>query len=118
TISEYSRQVFLDWCQKEHRSAPPVTVLPLPVEFTSVRASEVTEPDNPRVQVLYVSSLTYNKNHTGLFEACRALWDQGEAFDLILVGKVDAAWKTTILPVIEDLRQQGYPLQWKQHIDD
>lgn len=118
TISEYSQQVFLDWCQKEHLPAPPIAALPLPVEFPAARITHVAESNNPRIQVLFVSSLTYNKNHSGLFDACRTLWDQGERFDLVLVGKVDAAWKTTILPLLDDLRQRGYPLQWKQHIDD
>lgn len=118
TISEYSRMVLQEWCKRHQLPSPPIHVLPLPVEFSGRRAMKASEPDNSRIQVLFVSSLTYNKNHLGLLEACRKLWDQDEEFDLVLVGKVDAAWKSTILPVLNQLIEQGYPLQWHQHIDD
>ncbi len=117
TISEYSRQVFIEWCSRHAIQPPPIHVLHLPVEFPGSRITIPQETDSARIQILFVSSLTYNKNHLGLLQACQQLWDNGLEFDLHLVGKVDAAWADTILPALE-YAQTRYPVYWHKHISD
>jgi glycosyltransferase involved in cell wall biosynthesis len=117
TISEYSRRVFIEWCAKHAIQPPPIHVLHLPIEFPGDRITVPQPPDSDRIQILFVSSLTYNKNHLALLQACQQLWDRGLEFDLHLVGKVDAAWADSVLPTLQHA-QAHYPVYWHKHITD
>jgi len=88
-VSEDSRASLLDywnwagWCRQ-----PEVRVLPLGVDHLSgaISSSTSESASDPLPKVLCVGSLEGRKNHLTLLNACERLWQEGEAFELQLIG--------------------------------
>lgn len=67
--------------------------------------------------VLYVSTLSYNKNHLNLLTATEKLWQSGLSFKLELVGQADPSWSPKVKEYIEKLQRKNLPISWAMHID-
>ena len=92
-------------------------VAPWPVPFSGERPT--AQPNFAARRILCVARLEPHKNHLRLLEACEALWKEGLAFELHLIGCLaypDTAWK--ILRRLRRLKHSGRPLTWQAHVDE
>jgi glycosyltransferase involved in cell wall biosynthesis len=88
-VSAASREELLGyWTWLGIARPPPVAVLPMGADFNGApRASGRPAAGPPRL--LSVGIIEPRKNQDLLLEACAELWDEGLAFELHLVGRVN-----------------------------
>jgi len=91
-------------------------VRPWPTDFG--RARETAPPGFGERRVLCVASLHRRKNHLALLAAAGMLWDEGQKFELALIGRTTAYWGRTVTAEIDRLRRAGRPVEWLRHVDD
>lgn len=87
-------------------TTPPVHTIPLGVDPVAPSAPAGSQP--PRV--LCVSTIEGRKNHLALLDAAEALWREGLAFELDLIGLPRADTAAAALARIAALQQAGRPL--------
>lgn len=90
-ISEESRDSLTGyWRWLGVKNPPPVHALPLGVDPVARPSVEDKSPAAALPLVLSVGTLEGRKNHLALLEACEQLWARGLAFQLRLIGHVNA----------------------------
>jgi glycosyltransferase involved in cell wall biosynthesis len=118
-ISEDSAASLRDyWCWLGVPHAPPVQAVPLGVDRAIVaRAGEtVAAPSTPRL--LSVGTIEGRKNHLALLDACEALWREGVAFELELIGLPRPDTAAAALAKIAVLREAGRPLIFHGNVSE
>lgn len=93
---------------------PPVRAVPNGVDPV------VTHPPVPAAvpRVLCVSTIEGRKNHLALLEAAAALWSDGLAFELELIGLPRPDTAAAALAFIEQLRREDRPLTLHGTVSD
>ena len=124
-ISEESRDSLLgywDWLGVAQH--PPVFALPLGVDLSDAGAAAPqqrpleTGSKTPGITsaaipvILCVGTLEGRKNHLALLEACEALWSQQAAFQLHVIGHVNAETGGAALARLRALQAAGRPLRY------
>ena len=66
-----------------------------------------------RFQFLMIGTLEARKNHIGVLQGCRSLWDLGLDFHLTLIGGVNRKTGLESKNIISELVAKGYPISWK-----
>lgn len=110
-ISEFSRDVLLDYWRGRGESHPPVYAIPLGVDAPPVTCPVPKSIPGRRPVVLCVGTLEGRKNHLALLEASESLWSAGLDFELTLFGGLN---RETALPaenLAQDLIRRGRPLR-------
>ena len=117
-ISRQSRDDLERFWAEQGLSPAPTRVIHCPAtDLLSLRDAAV--PASPgRPFLLYVATLEPRKNHRSLLAACRALWEQGLDFGLVLVGQRLHRGSEEILGEIVALQGAGFPVDWRREIDD
>lgn len=111
-ISEDSRQSLTSyWAWLGVKNTPPVVALPLGVDPVA-RVEVSSDPKSPLPVVLCVGTLEGRKNHLALLEACEQLWTQGTAFELRLIGHVNAETGGAALARARALQAAGRALRY------
>ena len=111
-ISEESRDSLLGyWRWLGIEKTPPVHALPLGVDPISAAASSTQVDTQPPV-VLCVGTMEGRKNHLQLFEACEQLWSRGVAFQLRVIGHVNAETGGSALARLRTLQAAGRALRY------
>lgn len=111
-ISEDSRHALTSyWAWLGVKNPPPVVALPLGVDPVT-RAPIKGHPPAGMPVVLCVGTLEGRKNHLALLEACEQLWHQGAAFELRLIGHVNAETGGAALARARALQAAGRPLRY------
>lgn len=104
---------FWDWAGL--RGTPPVAAIPLGID-PGPRPTPL--PATPPPRVLCVSTLEARKNHLALLDAAEALWREGRAFTLELIGLPRADTGAAALARIRDLQAAGRPLVYHGAVND
>ncbi len=127
-ISAESRDSLLGyWHWLEVKNPPPVLALPLGVDPTlchplddkpagsaSAQCHLLSDipSENSAPTVLCVGTLEGRKNHLALLDACEQLWGRGAAFQLRLIGHVNAETGGAALARLRVLQAAGRPLRY------
>jgi len=94
---------------------PPTSAIPLGLPFN--RASDLSRDDHSYQEgtpvVLMVGTLEARKNHLAVLQACEDLWRSGLEFQLRLIGMLNKETGTDAAIKIDQLAQQGYPVEWE-----
>lgn len=69
-------------------------------------------------KVLYVSSIQRRKNHFALLAACEQLWEEGQNFELILIGEVAREYGQKLTAAVKELQRQGRKIELRHHVED
>ena len=59
------------------------------------RSSNIPNFSNEKL-ILYSGGLEYRKNVNRFFQAAKILWDQGQAFKILITGNMDARWRESL----------------------
>ena len=98
---------------------PPVAVHPWPVDHDGTPRQVLPPPAALiRKSVLCVGTFEPRKNHLGLLAATERLWQGGEPFDLVLIGRTTAHHGAAVLTQIQSIQRAGCPVHWLRHSDD
>ncbi len=92
-ISEESRDsltAYWRWLGLSPTQTPPVTALPLGVDLGDCHIMDDNSPPSSPPVVLSVGTLEGRKNHLALLDACEQLWSRNLAFELRIIGHVNA----------------------------
>ncbi|MEO6003641.1 MAG: glycosyltransferase [Opitutus sp.] len=120
-ISEESRDSLVGyWKWLGVSNPPPVHALPLGVDrvalATSTRGdgegSGLRPAAQPRPVVLCVGTMEGRKNHLALLDAAEQLWSRGLAFELRIIGHVNAETGGAALARVRALQAAGRPLRY------
>lgn len=118
-VSEESRDSLLGfWRWLGVSNPPPVIALPLGVDAGSSNLSGFQNQETGRRVVLCVGTLEGRKNHLALLEACEQLWARGVAFELRMIGHVNAETGGTALARLRALQAAGRPLRYDGPVAD
>lgn len=117
-VSEASREELLGfWRWQGIERVPPVDVLVLGADFNG--APRVTKRvPGPGPSLLCVGIVEPRKNQAFLLEVCEALWSEGLAFDLHLVGRVNPHFGPPIVARIKALQKRFRGLQFHEAASD
>ena len=110
-ISEDSAASLRDyWRWLDVNNHPPVHAIPLGIDRPAApdNGADISVPATPRL--LCVCTIEGRKNHLALLEACEALWAEGLAFELQLIGLARADTAGPALARINQLKNAGRPL--------
>lgn len=102
------------WLGRE--AVPPVETLALGADFDGTPRQRVTAPRGP--DLLCVGILEPRKNQEILLEACEALWGEGLAFTLHLVGRVNPHFGRPIAERVRRLQRAGRAVRHHDRADD
>lgn len=109
-ISEDSAAALRDyWKWLGVSSTPPVHAISLGIDRAHSDFSPPPLPAGPP-RILCVCTIEGRKNHLALLEACEALWQDGLAFELELIGMPRPDTAGPALTRIRTLQQAGRPL--------
>jgi glycosyltransferase involved in cell wall biosynthesis len=114
-ISEESRDsltAYWGWLGRSSSNTPPVTTLPLGVDFEVCHLIDDKPPAPSRPIVLCVGTLEGRKNHLALLDACEQLWSQNTDFELRIIGHVNAETGGAALTRLRALQAAGRPLRF------
>lgn len=121
-ISETSAQILRDyWRWLDVPDQPPVAAIPLAItrHISRQQLPAPAAPNTPRPpRLLCVCTLEGRKNHLALLAACARLWDEGEIFELELIGLAQPDTAKAALAEVERLQQQGRPLFYPGSVPD
>jgi glycosyltransferase involved in cell wall biosynthesis len=115
-ISEQARQDLLLFWREQDLDAPETSVIYWPIDFDPVDDTAVAWSAKPKI--LCVSTLEPRKNHHIFFKAVDALWQQGEEFELTLVGQARGQLSKLIIERIEKFKAEGRPITWLHDADN
>ncbi|MGF1678380.1 MAG: glycosyltransferase [Candidatus Methylacidiphilales bacterium] len=115
-ISDFSDQALKTFWRDERITPAPSRVIQ-PVLGWSRRPRLKSDGDR-LMKIPYVATLEPRKNHLALMEACGVLWDEGHAFELILVGKEGPGQGKQIAAKIRNWTEAGKPLRWLAGLSD
>ena len=119
-VSHASREELLGfWRWLEIERPPPVDVIALGADFNgAVRVSRPPPPARPPT-LLCLGILEPRKNQALLLDVCAALWAEGLAFELHLVGRVNPHFGPPIVAKIKTLRRRhAASLHWHRAASD
>ena len=97
---------------------PPVHAIPLGVDRPTLLSANEANPSPTLPRLLCVCTIEGRKNHLALLEACEALWLEGLAFELQLIGMPRADTAGPALARIHALQQAGRPLLFSGSVPD
>ena len=107
-VSAASRDELIGfWRWQGVAKTPPVGVLALGADFDSTPRI-TSRPSAPEPRILSLGILEPRKNQAFLLNVCEVLWDDGLAFELHLVGRVNPHFGAPLLARIKMLRRK-YP---------
>jgi len=110
-ISEDSAASLRDyWRWLDVPQPPPVHAIPLGIDRPAAAASVPAVPAPATPRLLCVCTIEGRKNHLALLAAAEALWTEGLAFELQLIGLARADTAGPALARIQQLKQAGRPL--------
>ena len=110
-ISEDSAASLRDyWRWLGVADAPPVHAVPLGIDRPTIPATDAATAPAATPRLLCVCTIEGRKNHLALLEACEALWGEGLAFELQLIGLARADTAGPALARIHQLKSAGRPL--------
>lgn len=116
-VSEDSAASLRDyWTWLGLQNPPPVTAIPLGLDPIPGLVETTRPPGGPRI--LCVATLEGRKNHVALLDAAEALWREGLAFELELIGLARAETAAPALARIAALRAAGRPVQHHGSVSD
>ncbi len=116
-VSEDSAASLRDyWAWLGIANAPPVQAIPNGLDACHIIYDKSPLPPQPRV--LCVGTIEGRKNHLALLEACEALWSEGLAFELELVGLGRADTAGPALAMLDSLQQAGRPVSHHGAVND
>jgi glycosyltransferase involved in cell wall biosynthesis len=101
------------WAWLGVAETPRVHAIPLGLD-----EAQFAGGDAPGARVLCVSTIEGRKNHLALLEACEALWAEGRAFELQLIGLGRADTAGPALARIAALKAAGRPLLYDGPAED
>ncbi len=119
-ISETSATSLRDFWRWLGVSDPP-PVVPIPLALGPRHPDcEAAPSDGPRTLpgLLCVSTIEGRKNHLALLEACEALWQEGQRFELQLIGMARADTAGRALAMMATLQRAGRPVFHHDTADD
>lgn len=119
-ISATSRDVLLGyWRWLGLERTPVVNLLPLGADLTGVPRTVATPAKNsPVARLLCVGILEPRKNQQFLLEICEALWREGLAFELHLVGRRNPYFGRPIVERIRSLKKRYVGLHYHETAPD
>lgn len=118
-VSDDSRECLLDfWRWAGVSQPPPVMTHALGLDAPGTAADGATPAAGGEPTLLCVGSLEGRKNHLALLEACEALWAQGRAFRLHLIGLAHAQTGRAALQRVRTLQAAGRPLTYDGPVDE
>lgn len=97
-------------------AVPPVDTLALGADFDGTPRRRVSERRGP--ELLCVGILEPRKQQEILLEACEALWGEGRAFTLHLVGRVNPHFGRPIAERVRRLQRAGRDVRHHDRADD
>ncbi len=104
------------WAWLGVSDTPVVQAIPLGLEVC--HPIDYQSPNAASPRVLCVGTIEGRKNHLALIEACEALWAEGLAFELQLVGLARPDTAGAALARIAALKSCGRPLVYDGPADD
>ncbi|WP_221032968.1 glycosyltransferase family 4 protein [Actomonas aquatica] len=120
-VSEDSRQSLLDyWAWAGFEDHPPVVAIPLGTDHLrrgQPPSNASAAPTSPP-RVLCVGSLEGRKNHLTLLRAAQQLWDDGESFELELIGGLQRETGAAAQQLLQQLQADGRPLHYRGWVND
>lgn len=107
-VSAASREELLGfWRWLGLEATPPVDVLPLGADFNGrPRMTQSTLPSVVPPRLVTLGILEPRKNQAFLLDVCDALWSEGLAFELHVIGRVNPHFGAPIVQRIRALRRQ------------
>lgn len=102
------------WKKKE--IAPKAKIVVIEHGVNQPPQGFASKPTMPK-KLLCLGSLEARKNHLNLLGACEKLWNEGEKFELRIVGLLAESGKPT-LKKIKQLEKKKYPLAWRKALSD
>lgn len=117
-VSEDSAASLRDfWAWLGLARTPPVQAIPLGLEPVPATAGSPA-PAGPAPRVLCVSTVEGRKNHLALLDAAEALWREGVAFELELIGLARADTAAAALARMRTLQAAGRSLVYHGSVSD
>jgi glycosyltransferase involved in cell wall biosynthesis len=121
-VSEDSRQTLLSYWRWLGLSLTPIVrTIPLgapKTSFVSTARENKARRANAPVKILCVGSIEGRKNHGALLDAAEALWQQGLAFQLQLIGLSHPETGRAALEKLSALQHAGRPLRYEGAVDE
>lgn len=117
-ISAASRHELVDyWRWLRLEAVPPVAVLPLGADLDRTPRAPERGPA-ARPSLVCVGILEPRKNQLFLLDVCEALWSEGLAFELHLVGRVNPHFGAPVVARIKALRKRFRGLHYHEAAGD
>lgn len=118
-VSEDSRDALIDyWQWLGIHTPPPVQAIPLGIDSDPINPAGPLPSASGLPVVLSVGTLEARKNHLALLEACEALWNEGLAFELHLIGMAQAQTGKRAVEQVRSLQATGYKLRYDGPVSD
>ena len=93
------------------RTRPVVEAIPLAVDLAHFRTLPPQDHAGSR-KVLCVGSIEGRKNQVALLQAAEKLWENGHAFDLVLLGLASRSTSGQALELLNELQGKGRSVKW------